>query len=209
MTGNNFTCFCTEGMEGPLCDTPFCLRRPCDNGSCNTTNEVPFCQCVRGFEGQFCEINTDDCVAPTGESPCQNGGICTDGVNRYDCNCTGTGRYQKHESSGKVRGRFSGYSGLLCEVDIDECQQSQGPCGPQGMCENMPGTYRCLCADKNKCGHFCELDNPCESVRPCVQGKCLAHCTDRADYVCECHEDYTGKNCSDHKVGSRFVAARI
>lgn len=90
-TGNNFTCFCTEGMEGSLCDTPFCKKKYCERGACNTTGQVPYCQCERGFEGKFCEINIDDCVSPAGGSPCQNGGVCIDGVNRYDCNCTGTG----------------------------------------------------------------------------------------------------------------------
>ncbi|XP_063909759.1 protein crumbs isoform X3 [Zophobas morio] len=181
-TGNNFTCFCTDGMEGPLCDTPFCLRQHCEHGSCNTTNEKPYCHCVRGYDGKFCERDIDDCDTPTG-NPCQNGGVCMDGINRYDCNCSGTGYY-----------------GLLCEMDINECQNSENPCGSQGKCENLPGTYRCSCDDKNKCGHFCELDNPCEHVKPCVEGVCVPLCTDKADYICQCKDNYTGKNCNEYKV---------
>lgn len=92
VTGNNFTCICPEGMEGVYCDTPFCLLKHCEQGHCNTTGDVPYCQCQRGFEGQFCEINIDDCVSPIGESPCQNGGVCIDGIWRYDCDCQGTGK---------------------------------------------------------------------------------------------------------------------
>lgn len=91
-TGNNFTCICAPGMVGVLCDTPFCIHRPCQNGFCNTTGSVPVCECDRGFEGEFCEINVDDCKTASGGNPCQNGGQCIDGVNRYDCNCTGTGK---------------------------------------------------------------------------------------------------------------------
>lgn len=91
ITGNNFTCLCAEGMEGPLCDTPYCLKQHCENGYCNTTRDVPICQCQLGFEGKYCEININDCLLPAGGSPCKNGGVCIDGIARYDCNCTGTG----------------------------------------------------------------------------------------------------------------------
>nr|XP_023021031.1 protein crumbs [Leptinotarsa decemlineata] len=180
ITQNNFTCFCTEGMEGPLCDTPFCLRQHCEHGYCNTTGNVPFCECERGFEGEFCEINTNECVSPTGGSPCQNNGVCIDGISRYDCNCTGTG-----------------YSGLLCEIDIDECKTNRMACGRAGTCENMPGTYRCICDSiKGKCGHQCDLDDPCEK-NPCVHGTCQSQCRHKSDYICICDENYVGKNCAE------------
>ena len=41
-----------------------------------------------------CFSEIDECS----EEPCLNGGNCTDGVNNFTCNCTGTG-----------------YSGDLCE----------------------------------------------------------------------------------------------
>lgn len=91
-TGNNFTCNCAKGMVGALCDTPFCVEEPCKYGYCNTSAE-PFCHCKRGYEGKFCEINIDDCILPTGDSPCQNGGLCIDQVDTYTCDCTSTGRF--------------------------------------------------------------------------------------------------------------------
>lgn len=93
VTGNNFTCICTEGMEGPLCDTPFCHLKDCENGGeCNIVKEIPFCDCKEGFDGKYCENNINDCLLPTGESPCQNGGACIDEINKYKCNCSGTGK---------------------------------------------------------------------------------------------------------------------
>lgn len=80
-------------MEGPLCDTPYCLKQHCENGYCNTTRDVPICQCQLGFEGKYCEININDCISSSGGSPCKNGGVCIDGIGRYDCNCSGTGNY--------------------------------------------------------------------------------------------------------------------
>ncbi|KAJ8920527.1 hypothetical protein NQ315_005396, partial [Exocentrus adspersus] len=184
-TGNNFTCSCKEGMEGPLCDTAFCLRKHCEQGFCNTTGDVPYCQCNQGFEGKYCEVNIDECVSPTGGSPCQNGGVCKDGISRYDCDCNGTG-----------------YTGLLCEMDINECNENKMACGRDGTCENMPGTYRCICSIQGKCGHQCNLDDPCVVEHPCVHGICHSQCTDQPDYICSCEENYTGKNCTDLKVAA-------
>lgn len=36
-----------------------------------------------GFMGQHCEHNIDDCPGHN----CQNGGVCADGVNTYNCQC--------------------------------------------------------------------------------------------------------------------------
>lgn len=62
------------------------------------------CTCRPGYTGSLCEVNNNECES----SPCQNGGICADGVNAYLCVCK------------------SGFSGKNCEVDIDDCIQA--PC---------------------------------------------------------------------------------
>ena len=38
------------------------------------------CKCFVGFKGRTCGNNEDDCDP----NPCQNGGICADGVNEYN-----------------------------------------------------------------------------------------------------------------------------
>ncbi|XP_050294344.1 protein crumbs isoform X2 [Anthonomus grandis grandis] len=177
-TGNNFTCYCTEGMQGPLCDTPFCAVEKCKYGFCNST-KVPFCDCNPGYEGKHCEINIDECKSVNGGSPCQNQGICIDGIARYDCNCSNTG-----------------YKGLLCEMDIDECKDDPPPCG-SGICENLPGTYRCTCGNTGKCGQHCALEDPCIYEETCLHGTCESHCTaDKTGYKCLCQEGWTGTNCT-------------
>lgn len=40
-TGNNFTCLCTPGFQGPLCDLAFCQVKPCENEGFCLTNESP------------------------------------------------------------------------------------------------------------------------------------------------------------------------
>jgi hypothetical protein len=40
-TGDNFTCICMEGFEGPNCNKPYCLEQLCHNGgSCDLTRAV-------------------------------------------------------------------------------------------------------------------------------------------------------------------------
>lgn len=63
-----------------------------------------YCSCLPGYTGVLCDINFNDC----GSNPCQNGGICADGVNDYLCVCK------------------TGFSGKNCERDIDDCEQA--PC---------------------------------------------------------------------------------
>ncbi|KAH8340340.1 hypothetical protein KR067_013431, partial [Drosophila pandora] len=96
-TGNNFTCTCAPGFEGPLCDIPFCERTPCDNGGlCLTTGPIPMCKCSLGYTGRLCEQDINECES----NPCQNGGQCKDLVGKYECDCQGTG-----------------FEGLRCEND--------------------------------------------------------------------------------------------
>ena len=41
MTGDNFTCVCMEGFEGPNCNKPYCQEQPCQNeGTCDLTGVV-------------------------------------------------------------------------------------------------------------------------------------------------------------------------
>ena len=42
-----------------------------------------------GYTGVHCEIDIDECTP----GPCQNGGQCTDGINAFYCNCSGTGQW--------------------------------------------------------------------------------------------------------------------
>lgn len=37
-----------------------------------------------GFTGNLCQIDIDECAS----TPCNNGAKCTDGPNKYTCECT-------------------------------------------------------------------------------------------------------------------------
>lgn len=121
-TGNNFTCTCRPGLEGPLCDVPFCKVRACQNGGfCLLTDGPPVCQCSLGYSGVFCESDINECTS----EPCQNGGLCVDLIGSYRCNCDRTG-----------------FEGVNCETDINECLVKNITCGERGKCENTRGSFR-------------------------------------------------------------------
>jgi len=98
----------------------------------------------------YCETNIDDCAPDSeGNVPCKNDGKCYDGVNKFMCDCQGTG-----------------YTGIDCSIDVNECQDLEIDCG-HGKCENLPGIYQCNC-DNGYCGYNCGMENPCQEVSPLV-----------------------------------------
>lgn len=64
--------------------TATCEENNCENGAtCLPLIEGPECQCAAGFQGEYCEVNINDCT----DLSCDNGGTCVDGVNTYTCVC--------------------------------------------------------------------------------------------------------------------------
>lgn len=65
-----------------------------NGGTCSNIGQTHHCSCQYGFEGSYCEIDTDECAS----APCQNGGTCEDKVGHYKCSCA------------------LGFQGMNCEV---------------------------------------------------------------------------------------------
>ncbi|XP_076660402.1 cell polarity complex component crumbs isoform X2 [Halictus rubicundus] len=177
-TGDNFTCTCQPGYEGSICNVPYCIGRKCQNGGrCEYTYQTPRCTCPPGYSGLYCEINIDDCAPDAeGNVPCKNDGKCYDGVNNFTCDCSDTG-----------------YIGSDCSYDIDECQDPNTNCG-HGQCDNLPGTYQCIC-DTGFCGYNCGMMDPCREDYCQNGGTCK--CGDDGGYRCQCTPEYSGQNCTE------------
>ena len=80
--------------------------------------------CADGWTGDNCTtpdvFRRSDCP---NDIACRFGGTCFDG----SCCCV------------------SGYEGLLCETEIDECESN--PCSNGGTCIDEIDEYRCACLD--------------------------------------------------------------
>uniref|UniRef100_A0A673BLA4 Crumbs cell polarity complex component 2b n=1 Tax=Sphaeramia orbicularis TaxID=375764 RepID=A0A673BLA4_9TELE len=169
-----FSCTCPPFFSGPLCSQPYdpCdpLHNPClHNSTCLTrSNGTASCRCPAGFEGSWCEIDTNECSS----NPCQNQGDCVDRVNSYSCDCR------------------MGFSGLHCEEDINECASI--PCHNGGICQNLVNKFQCVCPP-GYFGPLCDLDvNECE-VSPCLhEGICI---NKPGGFKCVCRPGYSGKRC--------------
>ncbi|CAL7947161.1 unnamed protein product [Xylocopa violacea] len=186
-TGDNFTCACTNGYEGSICDTPYCIARCQNGGRCEILNQTPRCTCPPGYSGLYCEINIDDCAPDAeGNVPCKNDGKCYDGINNYTCDCNGTG-----------------YTGPDCLYDIDECQDPATNCG-YGRCENLLGTHQCIC-NPGYCGYTCGMVDPCREDYCQNGGTC--QCSEEGGYKCQCTPEYNGQNCTEtsHFLGSQAL----
>nr|XP_012613459.1 nidogen-2 isoform X2 [Microcebus murinus] len=103
----------------------------------------------------------------------------------------------------------SGYQGdgRSC-VDVNECATGFHRCGPNSVCINLSGSYRCECRsgyefadDQHTCILIAPPPNPCEhgshTCAPAGQARCIPH--GDGTFSCACLPGYTGNGhqCSD------------
>jgi protein crumbs len=190
-SSDRFQCDCPQGYEKPYClhQTNFCtkLNAICRNGGTCVSDFSSFdyqCLCQDGYDGKDCEHNIDDCAS----KPCKNNGICTDLVNRFTCDCSG-----------------SGFAGLYCEKNINECLSN--PCENGAECQDTPGDYSCLCPG-NYCGKNCQRLNPCLQNRTLCEnsGACVPNCDLDPFYSCSCNSGWEGPSCNLKSSSSEELA---
>lgn len=118
-------------------------------------------------------MNKDDCES----NPCQNNGICEDEVAGFRCNCSNTG-----------------YSGPLCEQNVNECKRNSNLCQNGGICYDTYGSYICECPP-NFIGFNCEQPiDPCFG-QPCDNGgTCISR---NESFQCICPRGFTGDICEN------------
>ncbi|WAR06378.1 FBN1-like protein [Mya arenaria] len=129
-----------------------------ENNTCTDTNE-----CDNGPCSQTCS-NSEECPYPTFGENCESTCRCGRGANRCD----------------SVRGCVcnSGWQGVNCDADIDECDTPNVCNDANKECANTIGSYTCSCRNVNEC----ESDqlNTCEQT-----------CTNSpGSFVCSCNTGY-------------------
>ncbi|KAL3313592.1 hypothetical protein Ciccas_007810 [Cichlidogyrus casuarinus] len=84
-TLQGYRCECESGYRGLLCTEKEETNCFCENGAtCAFDDEgSQFCQCCKGFGGQFCEVNVDECR----NAPCGDNGVCIDEIAGFRCHC--------------------------------------------------------------------------------------------------------------------------
>ena len=223
---DGFLCHCQAGFSGTLCqqqvsarimNVPVAARNvQCESDSCEngaTCLPVPAspagieCICPAGFEGERCQMDTDDCQNVT----CPTDSICRDGVNSHSCVCRpgfsgqppacvqidecDSAPCQNNATCNDLIDGYScqcldGFSGVNCETDVDECETL--PCFNGATCIDEINSRTCVCLAGFQ-GSSCETEvNECES-NPCVHS---SGCDDLiGDYRCNCQPGWTGRNC--------------
>jgi hypothetical protein len=178
---NGFSCDCAgTGYSGTTCQTDI-NECTANTDMCSTS---PMRACMNNAGGYTC----GDCPAGYTNSgphncadinecmpnPCQNGGMCTNLVNAFSCNCAGTG-----------------YSGTTCQTEINECMPN--PCQHGGMCTNLVNDFSCDCAGTGYSGTTCQtnIDECMAGTDSCDNMPDACQDTD-GGFMCVCPGGYTG-----------------
>ncbi|XP_059409416.1 growth arrest-specific protein 6-like [Carassius carassius] len=127
-----------------------------------------------------CVHNIPDQCSP---NPCNPHGTvrCEDKKGEFQCHC------------------FTGWSGVRCEKDVDECSRANGGC--VHLCNNTMGSYHCSCRHGYKLfgHHMClDVDECVETPDVCGSARC-SNLDGSFDCLCEDGSVYDNisKSCVD------------
>uniref|UniRef100_A0A8W8NDF3 Fibrillin-1 n=1 Tax=Magallana gigas TaxID=29159 RepID=A0A8W8NDF3_MAGGI len=183
---NNATigyCFCEAGYSLNAQDKQSCI----DVNEClnSTTNKCSFPNNCVNTPGSY------NCTCPIGYSLENDGRTCTECDGFYygegcktPCNC-GAGA----SGCDKVLGCQckTGWAGAKCDADIDECVSGTPCTGANQVCQNTPGSYRCIC----ETGYNETSPGNCTDIDECVTNPCSQVCSNTpGSYSCSCHAGF-------------------
>jgi protein crumbs len=143
---------------------------------------------IFSLSGVKCDININECDP----DPCDKGN-CTDGYNKYTCECS------------------PGYRGVNCSIDIDECKEPANPCQYGSTCTQKVADYDCACPSeyqgKKYGGKKCMTELIGCVNNECKNGaKCVPFLVNEAqgvhNYTCTCTVGFAGHYCNITTVGS-------
>ncbi|VDL61324.1 unnamed protein product [Hymenolepis diminuta] len=167
-------CKCPVGFRGSRCEevVDICKEKnPCEHICYNKSDGGYMCGCYDGYE-----LNSDGktCGIPVEcNPPCTNNGHCF----RGKCICP------------------SGFRGVSCDEDVDECAMPAVVHGCAHGCRNTYGSYECICpqgyilmTNKRTCT---PVASSIECVPPCRNGGIC-----QSNNICSCPRGFEGDDCS-------------
>ena len=171
-----------------------CASEPCHNdGACVDGLGEFTCQCTSGYTGSLCDdgrllqvhqtlviirciskliVEIDECVS----RPCQHGGICSNKVDAFECDCV-SGYVGKQCETGRMGWMRYSLARVFPEtcvypLDMDDCLTV--PCLNNATCIDAVDDYSCCCVS-GYTGEVCETGEclltltivsvSCQSVR--------------------------------------------
>ncbi|XP_016407728.1 fibrillin-2-like, partial [Sinocyclocheilus rhinocerous] len=180
-TLGSFSCICKPGYTTDITDTQCvdvdeCVQapKPC-NFICKNTEGGYLCSCPRGYvlqdDAKSCRAvkHKPSTVSSSTSLSCPDANIM---INIH--------RSLSDELCVRV---------CVCETDNNECNTEPGLCGPNGVCQNSPGSFNCECQrgftlDPN--GQHCEDMDECVGNHRCQHG-----CQNLVGgYRCSCPQGY-------------------
>ncbi|XP_074600122.1 protein kinase C-binding protein NELL2-like isoform X2 [Brevipalpus obovatus] len=133
-TQGGHTCECLPGFKGDGIDCEPVCEHKCQNGGRCTAPDT--CSCRRGFTGQFCEKDIDECSL--GIHQCHPNSKCINKPGWYVCECLPGFRTIGRD----ILDDISNSSQIQC-IDIDECDERFHNCPIGFNCINTEGSFRC------------------------------------------------------------------
>lgn len=189
-----------EGFEPHVCPVNHCLNHAeCVIDSQNLAR----CVCLKGFSGERCEINIDECTSES-NAACAPAGKCIDQINGYFCSCDATNSSiglncrdaisNPCTEDNLARDNMfhalpspSGNTYLQCtgvgQFVVSKCAENLFWHTDEQTCSTQPAPLR-------QPGSAC-------SSQPCLNG---AECVDDASiasYKCLCKTGYGGRYCEN------------
>ncbi|XP_052691021.1 uncharacterized protein LOC128168863 isoform X6 [Crassostrea angulata] len=173
-------CFCKSGFEldfdNSTCkDIDECKESSTCQHNCTNLQGSFECACATGYTLENDGISCKECPEGYYGENCQEQCSCGQGSERCDHI---TGCYCK-----------SGWTGTLCETDINECNISDNACNSYTEeCINTDGSFICKCKD----GFTNSTNGSCSDIDECLQDSPCDHICNNTDgsYVCGCRDGY-------------------